>query len=389
MKIVQVISHYVPAISFGGPLQVAHGLSRALVEAGHEVTVCTTSMRDPISDMDVPLGEAVDVDGVRVIYEPVKRWRYWGGSIAFLKRVYAETSKADIVFTHFHYQCASVVGGWCARMHRKPHVVFTHGSLNRHGIHARHHVAKRMYLRLFENSNFKRALFTAYHSDKEKRESYVLSTRTQIVSIGVDRDLIHHTLKKGLFVQQHIKLKDRFVLSYLGRLAPGKGLDLLLTTLRALRDASYNVSLILIGGDERGYQNVLLKKIERLQLKNDVIFTGLLSGEEKFTALADTDVFVLPSRSEGTSIVTLEAMALGLPVVISDRVGLAEDVLEHQCGLVISYEQQALTNALLEMIKRDDRMDMGKRAADYVRQTYDWSLIAQSLLDKIARAQGT
>ena len=72
MKIVQIISHYLPTIRFGGPLHVAHGLGRALVEAGHEVTVCTTNMLDSDSNMDVSPGEPIYIDGVRVIYEPVK-----------------------------------------------------------------------------------------------------------------------------------------------------------------------------------------------------------------------------------------------------------------------------------------------------------------------------
>jgi glycosyltransferase involved in cell wall biosynthesis len=389
MKIVQVISHYMPAISFGGPLQVAHGLSRALIEAGHEVVVCTTSMRDATSDLDVALGEYVDVDGVRVIYEPVKRLRYWGGSRAFLRRAYTEVSKADVVFTHFHYQCASVVGGWCARIQHKPHIVFTHGSLNRYGIQAKNYIAKWLYLQLLERSNFKRALFTAYHSEKEEQESYTFSSKRQIIPIGIDGDLIKYAPDKGAFVSQYLILKNRFVFVYLGRLAPGKGLELLLDALHTLRIEGHDVALVLIGADERGYQNVLLKKIEALHLKDAVMFTGLLSGEAKFRALADADVFVLPSRSEGTSIVTLEAMALGLPVVVSDRVGLARDVLQQRCGLVTSYEQQALTHALLEIMTRDDRVAMGQRGRAYVCKTYDWSVITQNLLGKIAAAQGS
>jgi len=384
MKIVQVISHYLPAIGFGGPLHVAHGLGQALVEAGHEVIVCTTSMQGPGSNLDVPLGEVVNIDGVRVIYEPVRRGRYWGGSSRFLKRIYKEVSQADIVFTHFHYQFASMAGGWCARLHNKPHIVFTHGSLNRYGIRARHHVLKSMYLHLFEASNFKRALFTAYHSELEQQQSYALGAHAHIIPIGVDPALVAYKPIRGRFREQYPELKARFVFSYLGRLAPGKGLNLLLPAFRMLLDQGHDAHLVLIGGDERGYLDVLLQKVKALRLEQRVIFTGLLSGEDKFDALADADVFVLPSRSEGTSIVTLEAMALGLPVLISDRVGLASEVLEHECGVVIPYDEQALTQALIDMIKREDRAEMGQKAARLVREKYDWSLIIQDLLGKIA-----
>ncbi|MDF1795437.1 MAG: glycosyltransferase [Coxiellaceae bacterium] len=387
MKILQVISHYQPAVKFGGPLQVAHGLGKSLVEQGHEVTVCCTSMQDPQQNLAINTREACEIDGVKVFYLPTMGLRYWGFSPGLLKKVYVEAKKADVIFTHFHYQFASVIGGWCARMLNKPHVVFTHGCLNRHGVMAKRPKLKQAYLRCLETGNFKSAVFTAYHSETEQQQSLAFGGQTAIVPIGIDTDLINHVPRKILSNVKHLETQNKFVFTYLGRLAPGKGLDLLLTALHALVSSGYDPYLRIIGGDERGYCEQLKNQIVNLQLGQRVLFTGVLNGEEKFQAMAEADAFVLPSRSEGTSIATLEAMALGIPVIITDRVGLSKEVIQEKCGIVVPYESHALAGAMQNMLRCESRKGMGQRGSDYVRKKYDWSKISKDLLNELSSAQ--
>ena len=80
MRILQVISHYLPAHRFGGPLRVAHFLGQALVRQGHRVTVCCTDLADEQSDLDVRTDVPATIDGVRVFYSPIRVSRYWGYS---------------------------------------------------------------------------------------------------------------------------------------------------------------------------------------------------------------------------------------------------------------------------------------------------------------------
>lgn len=387
MKILQVISHYLPAVSFGGPLQVAHGLGKALVDQGHEVTVCCTNMKDSTKTLDVPVNQPIYLDGVKVIYHSTWGSRYWGFSPELVKSILRESKKSDVILTHFHYQFSSVIGGWCARFRNKPYVVFTHGSLNKNGIEARHHTIKKLYMKCVEYKNFKTANFTAYHSDFEKEQSLSFGGRTSIVPIGVDSELIHYVSKPGSFRKKYSNLQDKFVFAYLGRLSYGKGLDLFLSAFHTVLAQGHNVALVFIGGDERGYAETLKNQIQALNLEERIIFTGVLTGPSKFDALVDSDVFVLPSRSEGTSISTMEAMALSLPVIVTDRVGLSREIAQKNCGLVIPYSEKALADAMLRMINSNSREAMGKNGSEHVRKNYDWNNIARNLTDELGLMQ--
>ena len=148
------------------------------------------------------------------------------------------------------------------------------------------------------------------------------------------------------------------------------------------------MQLVIVGGDERGYIRNLRQQVEHLNLTERVLFTGILDGRMKLAALTDADVFVLPSRSEGTSIVTFEAMAMCLPVIITDRVGQWREVVSSRCGKVVAYDTQELGKAMIEMIETNDRADMGERGRKLVRVNCDWNVIAKGFLERVELVGG-
>jgi len=382
MKIFQICSHYVPAYHYGGALHVTHSLSEALIFLGHEVHVCTTNLKDPYVNLDVAVDIPVDVDGVTVYYEPVSLSRYWGFSSAMVRRIWTEVKWADIVLIHFHYQFASLIGGWISRLRTKPYIIFSHGSLNRYGIALRSMMRKRLYLRLFEHRNFRKASFVAYHSPEELGNS-IQPGRSQVVPNGIFPNAFAALPKKGYFRERYPELKRKIVFLYLGRLDAGKGLDILLPAFRCLLNVQNEVHLVLAGGNERGYDKVIHDMISKLDMEDHVTLTGLISGQVKLGALQDLDVYVLPSRSEGMSIAMIEAMYMGLPVVVSDRVGLCSQIVEVDAGLVAPLEVDKLANALIRMAESSERWEIGKRGRQLIESQYTWNKIACNLMEQI------
>jgi glycosyltransferase involved in cell wall biosynthesis len=123
--------------------------------------------------------------------------------------------------------------------------------------------------------------------------------------------------------------------------------------------------------------------IQRLNLSNQVTLTGLLTGPDKLSALQDADVYVLPSRSEGLSIAMLEAMYMGLPVIVTNRVGLWREIAEKKCGYVVSRDEGMLTEALLRMANNSERARMGMNGKALVKEKYTWDVIARNLMEEV------
>jgi glycosyltransferase involved in cell wall biosynthesis len=384
MRILMVSPHYVPAYHYGGALHVAHSLGKSLVSQGHEVRVCTTNRRNPGEDLAVPVDAPVRVDGVQVYYEPTVLSRYWGFSPQLARRLWLESIWADVVLIHFHYQFASLAAGWISRARGKPYIIFSHGSLNTYGLQARSRARKLLYLKLLEQKNFAKALFAAYHSPEEMDTSYRFG-RGRVVPNGIDPQVFQELPRRNYFRQQH-KLEKATIYLFLGRIDAGKGLDLLLPAFKKLLQVSGDSHLVLAGADERSYEAQVRHLVEELGLANRVTLTGLITGQDKLAALQDADVFVLPSRSEGLSIAMLEAMYMGLPVVVTDRVGLWRQVEKKRCGLVASFDEDSLAGALQRMAAAPDRRAMGQRGRQLVASGYTWDKIARHLAAEIEGA---
>jgi glycosyltransferase involved in cell wall biosynthesis len=169
----------------------------------------------------------------------------------------------------------------------------------------------------------------------------------------------------------------------MSRLDPKKGLDLLLPSLERLLAKGLDFHFVLAGGNpqDREYENRIKNQIERSILGKNTTITGFVTGEIKNNLLARADLFVLPSYYENFGIAVAEAMAAGIPVVISDRVDLHPAVAAAAAGWVTACQLEDLTNTLATAITNPEiRQQRGKNARDLVLNQYSWSAIAEQML---------
>ena len=388
MKVVQVISHYVPAYRFGGPLQVAHALGRELAGRGHEVSVCCTNQADEHTLLDVPIDVPVPVDGLSVYYEPVPCWRRWGYSPMLNRRVTELVRDCDAVLVHAHFQYANWAGARAARRAGKPYVIFAHGSLKRDSLHASSGVAKRAYLAFLERDNLRTARHIAFNAEEELADS-LFSEKGIVLPNGVSPADFANLPARGAFIRQHPELRDRTLFLFLGRIdIRQKAVDVMVDAFARLARERPDATLLLAGPSEGPDVADVRAMVAAQGLIGRILFLGLVTGREKLELLRDADVFVMPSRYEGLSIALLEAMASGLPVIVSDRAGLHRQVAHHDCGVVVSPDAEQVANAMRVLLDPAVRRRKGESARRLAMAEHTWPVIAarlETLLDSWKR----
>jgi glycosyltransferase involved in cell wall biosynthesis len=172
-------------------------------------------------------------------------------------------------------------------------------------------------------------------------------------------------------------------ITFVGRLDRYKGVDFLLEAFKRVLSGNSNSRLLIVGA---GPDEALLKKTSvTLNLQEHVDFMG--RQEDVLSVLSDTDVFVLPTLSEGMSNVLLEAMACGLPVVATAVGGNCDLISDRHNGILVPPgDPHALNEALIEILHNTTlAQQLGDEARKTVEDHYSLESIADSYLQLYKR----
>ncbi|UXH44608.1 glycosyltransferase family 1 protein [Rossellomorea vietnamensis] len=181
--------------------------------------------------------------------------------------------------------------------------------------------------------------------------------------------------KRNSSLREKFKIGKKYILLYVGRLAPEKDLDTLEKTIKHLPGEVKDRVQWLIVGD-----GPLKKELMDKTRGENVIFTGYLTGEELAETYASSDLFVFPSASETFGNVVLEALASGLPAVVADRGGVTNIVEHDHTGRVAeAHQYQSFIHHIIESLD-ESRLTYMKRKALQMAERQSWDAIFEGLI---------
>jgi glycosyltransferase involved in cell wall biosynthesis len=364
MRILNVTQSYAPFFEFGGPPVKVKALAQGLAAKGHQVTVLTadwglekklTGMPEEPAAVRGPFGNKREVKGVTAIYLP--NWFHyhtvsWNPALGRYLR--ARLQNFDVVHIFGLYDLLGVrVAGEC-RKRNIPYVVEPIG----------------MFVPIVRNIRLKNIYHRFYGRELFARASKVIATseqeQSELIAGGVPREKIV-LRRNGVEIPDQLPVRGKFretlnipldakLLLFLGRLSQKKSPDLLLQAFADVfqRQKSLQGSLHLafVGPDEADMSARLKTLTAQSGLQAYVHFAGPLSGQAKWSAYHDADIFVLPSQNENFGNTAAEAIAAGTPVILTDQCGIAS-LLAETCALVIKHDQAELASAIESLLLGD------------------------------------
>ncbi len=384
MKILHVIANLAPR--YGGPAKACVAMAQAVARLGHQVSIYTTNQDGP-GELAAPLDRPVRQEGVEIHYFPIQPPRFWGTSWPLARSLVRSLGDFDLCHIHSLYLFHDLVAGHYCRKYGVPYLVRPHGTLDPY-LYQRHRWRKTIMEAWFEQRNIRRAAAVHFTSEEEMRLAgpYIGDTAGVVVPLGVDLREFQNLPAPGRLRERFPEIGSRQIILFLGRINFKKGLDLLVQALAQVVRRRRDVHLVVAGPDNDGWGVRVRDWLQAAGLAAHATFTGMLLGEEKLAALRDARIFVLPSYSENFGLAVVEAMACGLPVVISDQVNIWREVEAAGAGLVGPCEATRLA-AHLERLLADPGLgaEMGRRGKELVARRFQWDGIALALQDLYAR----
>jgi glycosyltransferase involved in cell wall biosynthesis len=379
------ILHVIPAIAprYGGPSSAILPMCSALGRIpGLEVEIATT-------DAD---GNGRHVDPKAVAHWPVpvhlfrrdfsEQWKLSREMGAWLRR---HTAEYDLLHVHALWTFSTAAACWAARRRGVPFVIRPCGMLSPY-TWQRSAWKKWLYWRAVERRNLDQARWIHVTSGDEAREVTALRLPSApppvVIPQGLE-DAAWTTERRPDYLPRLCgeQARGRPIVLFLSRLHPKKGItDYLLPAFAGLRGDAF---LAIAGGrdeHEPGYEAEVRATVERLGLSPRVALLGPIPARERWWAFDGAVLYVLPSHSENFGIAVTEAMARGVPMVISSQVQASEHVERARAGRAVPLGVESLAQAMADLLENEpERTAMGERGKTYAREHLAWDEVVQTI----------
>ncbi len=376
MRILHVIPYFMPR--FGGPYSVVDSLTKNLAKT-HNVTIYTTAAADRTHDLSRSIIEKW-MDGRKILFFPrILRLSEFSISPTFAQYLRIHASEYDVIHVNSWRQFQDAVVAYLAPKHGLRYVLQPHGTLLPLGKRLRKGIFDSTFGRtVIKNSS--RVIAVGAYESKQFSEFGVPIEKIAIVPNGIDVHEFERLPPYGAFRERCGISDDSRMILFLGRLARIKGVDILIRAHAELAMTDQNVFLVIAGPDD-GFLRGIIDLINRLGLRRSVKIVGPLYGDEKLSAIVDSDVCVMPSRYEIWGMSALEALACGKPVVASAVGGLAELISNGQNGLLVSPENvgQLAGSIRYLLANLEEAKKMGENGKKMVRELYSINTTTQRI----------
>ena len=322
MKILHITS--TPVSYPGGMEKVIWEISKRLSKKGHEVSILQTDLYDKKTKHE----KYTEKQGVKIITCKNNSFLFgYGYSSSFKKELKKIWRGFDLVHIH---GCGRFTTDFSLKLlGGKIPIIFTaHGFFHSKKAKIFKFLDGILLKKNFKKIGFATALTKAEYSGYKKMGVGV--DRVVEIPNGIDLKKFKSNQKEINNLQKKYEINKKLVL-YVGRIHKSKGLEYLI---RAVKDIDCQV---LIVGRDSGYKKELEKIAKKLGIRDKIIFTGAVSEKELVNSYFASDVFVLASEHEGFGLVVIEAMACGLPVIVSDRGSLPYIVNNEKNGFVFGF----------------------------------------------------
>lgn len=364
--------HFIHILTYswenGGTSKVVFDLATYQINNGHDVTIYSQLKPGHKPYLEIPNVKIIEIDNP-FLAKLIPLFSF------DLIKLFSKTNFENYIIQLHGLWNFTLMAAWFFNAH-KHSVITTHGSAHPYTFIGKKY-KRLIYSLLFQKKLLKNVKLIHVLGESEKKEI--------IDYLGTDPGNIF-ICPNGISIPE---VKDNVVkkpqILFLSRLHHKKGLDLLLPAFKEISSKLPHLKLIIAGPDE-GMLDFVSTFIKQNDLNDKIEILGSVNGETKINLLLESEIFVLPSYSEGFSIAVLEALAYGLPMVISTETGLSNEIKQNNAGLICKLNIESLSATMYELLQDENlKHQFKKNGLKLLNENFNVNLVCEKLVNRILK----
>jgi glycosyltransferase involved in cell wall biosynthesis len=377
------VLHVIPSVAprYGGPSRAVIEMCRALRKRGIDTLIATTDA-DGGDRLKVELGRPVLYEAEPAMFFSRQGSEAYKYSRSFASWLDAHVNDFDVVHIHAVFSHACIAAGRACRREGVPYVVRPLGTLDPWSL-GQKRLRKRVFWHLGVRQLLEGAAAIHYTTVAERAlaEESLHLTSGVVIPLGVEAELFDQTEEMEPETSALPSMDLPYVL-VLSRLHQKKGLEVLLRAFLSLvrRPEFGKWNLVLAGDGEKAYVDSLKSLTESCGGNGNVRFAGWIDGKRRRTMLRQASLLALTSYQENFGQCAAEALACGVPVIVSQHVNLAPEIEAVNAGWITALEPEAIERTLAEALgNAERRAQRGSAGREFVRSHFSWAAVAGQL----------
>ncbi len=369
MRVLHVAPYATPA--YGGPGVAIRSMAQALSRQGAEVDVVTTNAAGPL-DLSLEDGAVCVEDGVQFRYFHRKFPRGWFRAPGMVRWLQAHAGDYDLLHLHVPFTAPFRAGARAARAAGRPYVATLHGVLDPWSL-AQKAWKKRPYMHYLEKDVLAGAAVLHVTAALEERcvNAMHLGPAVRCLPLAVPLPAVPMGCPQSTGSLRVLSIS---------RLHPVKALPVLFAAVAKMRADGRSILLDIAGEGDASYAAKLRQQVDDFGLRDAVIWHGHVDEEQKRYLLAEASCVALLSYHENFGLAAAESLAAGVPVVVSNQVGLAPDVQAYQAGRVVAVgDANAAAQAISNVIDPKNSLAYREQARKLAEECYGSSSLIAGL----------
>ncbi|MDD3397466.1 MAG: glycosyltransferase [Clostridia bacterium] len=213
-------------------------------------------------------------------------------------------------------------------------------------------------------------VFTVSKDMESELQSYGYNGTFNVIKNGSNCTIPKNLEDLANKADERFSLKDKLVFLYVGRIEKYKNIEFSLKALEKFKKVYDNFVFLIVGKGTNG--EYFKKLVKELDLKDNVIFTGLINNDELSSVYARANLFLFPSIFDNDALVIIEAAVHNTPAIVLENTGASERLINNETGFIVEHNLEKFVNKIIQVSRDLSYLEkIGKTASEKLPKTWD------------------